>query len=94
MQWPVRTTAQPLDPYPWEGYDPRTRVNVPSAGISDQNYTATPLTSARDRILSYVDASKVRLAGNGFVAPAAGNFNGNATLLALPPTDPATLPSP
>ena len=89
---PCETTAQPLDPYPYEGFDPRTQANVPTVSLTDRNYTDTTLTSARDRILSYVDASKVRLAGNGFETPAAGNFNGNATLLALPPIDPAHVP--
>ncbi len=65
---------------------------MPTASLSDGNYTDTLLTNARDRILSYVDPSKVRLAGNGFETPAAGNFNGNATLLALPPIDPPHVP--
>jgi hypothetical protein len=89
---PCESTPQPLDPYPYEGFDPRTQASVPTASFSDTNYTDTLLTNARDRILSYVDPSKVRLAGNGFETPAAGNFNGNATLLALPPIDPPHVP--
>ncbi|HXD42150.1 MAG TPA: cadherin-like domain-containing protein [Ramlibacter sp.] len=89
---PCETTAQPLDPYPYEGFDPRTQASVPTTSLTDRNYTDTTLTNARDRIISYVDVSKVRLAGNGFETPAAGNFNGNATLLALPPIDPAQQP--
>src|SRR6185369_4210636 len=85
---PCETTAQPLDPYPYEGFDPRTQASVPTTSLTDRNYTDTTLTNARDRIISYVDVSKVRLAGNGFETPAAGNFNGNATLLALPPIVP------
>jgi hypothetical protein len=89
---PCEATAQPLDPYPYEGFDPRTQASVPTTSLSDRNYTDTLLSSTRDRIISYVDASKVRLAGNGFETPAAGNFNGNATLLALPPVDPSHVP--
>lgn len=68
-------TPQPLDPFPFEGMDPRTLANLPSGPYADTNFTASPLTSVRDRVLSFVDA-------------ASGKFNGNATVLAWPPANP------
>jgi hypothetical protein len=62
-------TAQPLDPFPFSGLDPRTQASVPTVSYNDPNYTASLLTSTRDRILSFVGAG--------------GNFNGNATVLPL-----------
>lgn len=70
------STPQPLDPFPFEGTDPRSlTANLPSGPYADPNFTAAPLTSVRDRILSFVDA-------------ASGKFNGNATVLAWPPASP------
>lgn len=69
------STPQPLDPFPYEGMDPRTLANLPSGQYTDPNYTATALSTVRNRILSFVDA-------------ASGKFNGNATVLAWPPNDP------
>ncbi|MBI5585779.1 MAG: VCBS repeat-containing protein [Deltaproteobacteria bacterium] len=63
-------TPQPLDPFPFSALDPRTQANVPAGSVTDTNFTASTLTSARDRILSYVSG-------------AIGNFNGNSTLLSL-----------
>ncbi len=69
-------TAQPLDPYPFEGFDPRTPgALTPSGTYFDPNYTASALTNERDRMLSYVD-------------PILANFNGDQTVLAWPPVDP------
>lgn len=85
-------TPQPLDPFPFEGFDPRSQANLPTGSYSDGNYTATTLSSVRDRILSFVDPSLSRSAGDGAVTPAAGNFNGNATRLAWPPADPPLFP--
>ncbi len=73
-------TPQPLDPFPFEGLDPRLQEPLlPTGGYNDPVYTASALTSVRDRILSFVSA-------------AAGNFNGNATVLAWPPVNPAAIP--
>jgi hypothetical protein len=89
---PCESTPQPLDPYPFEGLDPRTQASLPSQIYNDPNYTNSPLSTVRNRIFSYVDPSLARLQGNGFETPAAGNFNGNATVLAWPPADPAAQP--
>jgi hypothetical protein len=67
---------QPLTPFPFEGADPRLQATVPTGSIQPGAFTAAVLTSAADRILSFVD-------------PALGKFNGNATRLAWPPVDPA-----
>ncbi|MBI5507908.1 MAG: Ig-like domain-containing protein [Deltaproteobacteria bacterium] len=77
---------QPLDPYPFEGtfqgvlMDPRTLASVPQGPYSDPNFTALPLTRAADRILSFVDA--------------AGQFQGDLSVLAWPPVNPPALPIP
>jgi len=71
------STPQPLDPFPFEGTDPRLLESLlPSGPYADPNFTATPLGNVRNRILSFVDA-------------ASGKFNGNATVLAWPPSEPA-----
>jgi hypothetical protein len=72
-------TPQPLDPFPYEELDPRTQANIPLGGFTDPNYTAAPLGRVSNRILSYVDA-------------AVGSFNGDASLLAWPPVNPAAFP--
>jgi hypothetical protein len=72
-------TPQPLDPFPYEELDPRTQASLPLGAYSDPVFTASPLSRVANRILSYVD-------------PAAGNFNGDASLLAWPPVNPAALP--
>ena len=65
-----------LDPFPFEGADPRNQpVNSPALpvllvgdiSVSDPNFTASTLTDYRNRILSYVDGT--------------GNFNGDSTLV-------------
>lgn len=72
-------TAQPLDPFPFEGTDPRSlTANLPFGQYADPNFTTTPIVSVRNRILSYV---------NGVT----GKFNGNATVLAWPPVDPPAM---
>src|SRR5690349_271021 len=76
---PCETTAQPLDPFPFEIIDPRTQAPVPTAPYNDPNFTASTLSNASNRILSYVDATL-------------GNFNGNATVLPWPPANPALQP--
>ena len=71
---------QPLEPYPFEGVDPRLQArNLPAGPYNDPRFTAAPLTDARNRILSYV-------------TPVGGSmdFNGNASVLAWPPADPPT----
>ncbi|MBI2909406.1 MAG: tandem-95 repeat protein [Chloroflexi bacterium] len=72
-------TPQPLDPFPFEVLDPRIQASVPAGAYNDPNFTASPLSTARNRILSFVDA-------------ALGKFNGNNTVLAWPPVDPAFIP--
>lgn len=70
-------TAQPLEPFPFEGTDPRSlTANLPFGQYNDPNFTASPIVSVRNRILSFVDGNT-------------GRFNGNATVLAWPPVDPA-----
>ncbi len=83
-QGACESTPQPLDPFPFEGIDPRTQITFPGGTYFDPLYTATSLTNVQNRMLSYVDGTL-------------GNFNGNATVLAWPPVDPASfaiLPTP
>jgi hypothetical protein len=70
-------TPQPLDPFPFEGTDPRLLAAIPvnPTAYNDPNFTAAPLTQVRDRILSFVDAQ--------------GRFQGNNSILAWPPGEPA-----
>jgi hypothetical protein len=76
---PCETTPQPLSPFPFEGFDPRAQAtSLPRGPFSDPNFTASTLTSASNRILSFVTA-----VGGGF------NFNGDRTVLAWPPATPA-----
>jgi len=73
-------TPQPLDPFPFEGYEPRNAVpGSPAGPYSDVNYTASTLTDASNRVFAFVD-------------PTLGNFDGNNTLLAWPPVDPPLIP--
>jgi fibronectin type 3 domain-containing protein len=76
---PCETTPQPLDPFPFEIIDPRTQAPVPNGPYNDPTFSASPLTNASNRILSYVDAT-------------IGKFNGNSTILAWPPANPALQP--
>src|SRR5690349_20888532 len=76
---PCETTPQPLDPFPFEIIDPRTQAPVPTGPYNDPTFTASTLTNASNRILSYVDATL-------------GNFNGDSTVLAWPPANPALQP--
>lgn len=74
------STPQPLDPYPFEGVDPRLQArNLPTGPYNDPRFTAAPLTDARNRILSYVTPVGDKV-----------DFNGNASVLAWPPKDPPT----
>ena len=80
------TTPQPLDPYPFEGLDPRTQAeNIPVGTYNDPQFTAAPLSDVRNRILSHM----TRI---GTAEPAVYDFNGDASVLAWPPADPAALP--
>ena len=80
-------TPQPLDPFPFEGLDPRTQAanvifagaGVPAGAYNDLTFTASPLTNDSNRILSFVD-------------PGIGNFNGDKTILAWPPANPPAQP--
>jgi hypothetical protein len=63
-------TPQPLNPFPFSGLDPRTQASTPTGTFSDTHFTASPLTPARDRVLSFVSGT-------------VGNFNGSTTLLSL-----------
>jgi hypothetical protein len=67
-------TPQPIDPFPFEGIDPRTLAAVPQGPYNDPNFTSQPLTRTANRILSFVDAN--------------GKFQGDASVLAWPPSDP------
>ena len=74
------TTPQPLDPFPFEGFDPRQPgLGTPQGNYTDPNYTASLLTNERNRMLSFVD-------------PTLKNFNGDSTVLAWPPVDPPAQP--
>jgi hypothetical protein len=80
------TAPQPLDPYPFEGLDPRTQAqNIPVGTYNDPKFTAAPLSDVRNRILSYM----TRI---GTAEPAVYDFNGDASVLAWPPADPDVLP--
>jgi hypothetical protein len=69
-------TPQPLVPFPYEAIDPRTQANLPTGTYNDPNFTSSALTDARNRVMSFVNGSL-------------GKFNGDSTLLAWPPVDPA-----
>ena len=75
------STPQPLDPFPFSGFDPRTQGQVPEVPYSDRNYTANVLSRTPDRILSYVD-------------PSLNIFNGDTSVLAWPPVDPPAVGTP
>ncbi len=68
-------TVQRMTPFPSAELDPRIQASVPTTAYNDLNYTATPLTSAANRILSFVDGS-------------IGKFNGDSTLLVPPLSNP------
>jgi hypothetical protein len=72
-------TMQPLSPFPYEGFDPRTQAPVPTGAYNDPNYTASTLSNASNRILSYVNLKLE-------------NFDGDNTILPWPPVNPAALP--
>ena len=79
------STPQPLDPYPFEGIamDPRTQTpETPTGPYNDPKFTAAALSDVRNRILSYV----TRI---GTTEPPVYDFNGDASVLAWPPADPA-----
>ena len=76
---PCETTMQPLSPFPFEIIDPRTQAGVPTGPYNDPTFTASPLSNASNRILSYVDGT-------------IGNFNGNSTVLSWPPANPPLQP--
>ncbi len=83
------SVPQPLDPFPFEGatVDPRLQAAnfviagapVPTAQYNDLNFTRSPLTTANNRILSYI-------------SPVFGIFDGDNTVLAWPPLAPAGTP--
>ncbi len=68
-------TVQRLIPFPSSDLDPRTQATLPITAYNDPNYTATPLTSASNRIVSFCDG-------------AIGKFNGDSTLFAAPLANP------
>jgi fibronectin type 3 domain-containing protein len=76
---PCETSPQPLSPFPFEIIDPRTQAPVPTGPYNDPTFTASSLSNASNRILSYVDAT-------------VGKFNGNSTVLSWPPVNPALQP--
>lgn len=78
---PCEASAQPLDPFPFEGLDPRLQapptgvfLGLPTGVYNDPNFTSSSLSNASNRILSFVTAT--------------GKANGNATVLVWPPVDP------
>jgi chitodextrinase len=84
---PCESTPQALDPFPFEGVDPRTQAlnvltagsGVPTGAYTDLNFTRNTLTNASNRILS-------------FVSPTLGIFDGDNTILNWPPVDPPSTP--
>lgn len=67
-----------LDPFPFEGLDPRTNeTTLPTGSFSDPNFISGNLSNVRNRILSYVDAG-------------IGNFT--TTILPWPPANPPLTP--
>lgn len=67
-----------LDPFPFEGLDPRTNeTTLPTGAYNDPNYVSGSLGNVRNRILSYVNAG-------------IGNFT--TTILPWPPANPSALP--
>jgi Putative Ig domain len=74
---PCEGTVQPLTPFPFEQLNPRTQAQLPLGPYTDRVYTATDLTDVRDRVLSYTLDN--------------GRPNGNATVLAWPPVNPAVV---
>ena len=67
-----------LDPFPFEGINPTTsETTLPVGSYNDPNFTARSLGNVRNRILSFVS-------GN--------NFDGDNSVLAWPPADPALIP--
>lgn len=80
------SVSQPLDPFPFEGVDPRTQAanvlfanaGLPTGQYLDMNFTRSSLSNASNRILSYID-------------PVFGIFDGDNTLLAWPPLDPPVM---
>ena len=69
---------KPLDPFPFENVDPRTQASIPVGAYTDAAFTQSSLPRVADRILSFVDTT--------------GRANGNTTVLAWPPVNPAALP--
>lgn len=67
--------TQPLSPFPFEGFDPRTQAGLPTGTYNDPNYTASTLSNVSNRVLSYVDGTL-------------GKFNGDSTVLSWPPANP------
>ncbi|MHB8882692.1 MAG: FG-GAP-like repeat-containing protein [Thermodesulfovibrionales bacterium] len=82
---PCEATAQPLDPFPFEGMDPRIQAATPTGPYIDPNFNRGVLSVANNRVLSYVSST-----------PVAGifNFDGNNTILAWPPVDPVFISVP
>jgi fibronectin type 3 domain-containing protein len=72
-------TLQPLSPFPFEIIDPRTQAGVPTGQYNDPNFTASVLSNASNRILSYVNFTL-------------NNFDGNNTILPWPPANPPAQP--
>ncbi|MFB3886434.1 MAG: FG-GAP-like repeat-containing protein [Thermodesulfobacteriota bacterium] len=81
---PCDQTPQPLDPFPFSGLDPRTQATTPTGPYIDPNYNNGILTTANNRVLSYVTS----------VGVGQFNFNGNNSILAFPPIDPLFIPLP
>jgi hypothetical protein len=76
---PCDSAPAPLDPFPFEGFDPRTQASVPTDPYSDAVFTHASLSKVSDRVLSFVDGGL-------------NNFNGDGTVLRWPPFDAASRP--
>jgi hypothetical protein len=86
-----------LDPFPFSGLDPRTQADfavvglgtggLPTGSYNDPVFTASSLTSVRNRIFSYVDGTIGRPNGNATVLPyALGTFPADPGLIPINPT--------
>jgi hypothetical protein len=64
---------------------------LPQGLYTDPNFSATPLTRASNRVLSFVNPALTRVSSLGGAA-ASGNFGGDLTVFPWPPADPAGVP--
>ena len=79
LQWPCEPTGNHSIHSRSKSSIRAPQAPVPTGPYNDPTFTASPLSNASNRILSYVDAK-------------IGNFNGNTTVLPWPPANPPLQP--